>query len=278
MAALACLTVTLSCAAGPAVTDSGSSPAVGAPSTATDGSLLPGEVVGDPGDDESASVQPLADYCAADPPEGVTQRQLAAGDTARLNTAWLGSGSTVAILLPGDDEYGMCGLLFYADYLAQHDVRSVLVDLCGFGQSDCSGDRIADDPAAQVKVVADAVRSDGASRMVLVGTSTGGTLAVMAAKSTRPDALVSLSAPRSYGGKRLATYAGNVTMPALFAYSSQEQADLTEVRRLLPKMPSQRKTLLRVDDGHGYDLLHEEDSAAWTPLASQVLKFIRQAP
>ena len=67
------------------------------------------------------------------------------------------------------------------------------VDLCNHGQSSCLNHPIADDPAAQVKLAVDAARAEGAARVVLVSASLGGSVAVTAAGSAKPDSIVLLS-------------------------------------------------------------------------------------
>ena len=119
-----------------------------------------------------------------------------------INTGWLGSSGTSAGLLHQTDGYGLCGFLFYADYLAEHGVRVVAMDLCGYGQSLCVGRPLGNDPAGQVKVVTDAVRADGATRVVLVGASMGGSVSLTAAKAVEADAIVDLSGPRYSSGPR----------------------------------------------------------------------------
>jgi pimeloyl-ACP methyl ester carboxylesterase len=109
-------------------------------------------------------------------PSGITQSQLETPSGISLNSAWLGSGRTIAVRLHEADGSGMCGFLFYADFLAKRGIRILLVDLCDHGQSICLNDPIADDPGAQVKLAVDAARAEGAERVVLVGASLGGPL------------------------------------------------------------------------------------------------------
>ena len=133
--------------------------------------------------------------CTGEVPSGVEQRSLTATDGSLINTGWLGSGDTSAVLLHQTDGYGLCGFLFYAGYLAKHGVGVVAMDLCGYGQSFCVGRPLGNDPAGQVKVVTDAVRADGATRVVLVGASMGGSVSLTAAKAVEADAIVDLSGP-----------------------------------------------------------------------------------
>jgi hypothetical protein len=79
-------------------------------------------------------------FCTGVIPSGITQGQLQAPNGVSLNSAWLGSGKTTAVLLHEADGSGMCGFLFYADFLARHGIRVLLVDLCNHGQSNCLND------------------------------------------------------------------------------------------------------------------------------------------
>ena len=216
---------------------------------------------------------PLAERCAGAIPAGAEQRTLTASDGTVLNSAWLGSGGTVAVLLHQTDGDGLCGFLFYADYLAQQGLKVALLDVCGYGQSSCLGSPLADDPVAQVKVITDAARADSAQRVVLVGASMGGSTAVSAAATVKADAIVDLSGPAVFEGSDVAADAKHVTMPALFAFAHSDESDLVAVKAQLSKMPSKQKTFLTYDTGHGYDLLRDLSSLEFTPLAARVSQF-----
>jgi dienelactone hydrolase len=219
---------------------------------------------------------PLDRACSGEMPPGIEQRSLTAADGSFINTGWLGSGDTAAVLLHQTDGYGLCGFLFYADYLAQQGVRVVAMDLCGYGQSFCLGKPLGDDPAGQVKVVTDAVRAEGATRVVLVGASMGGSVSLTAAKAVEADAIVDLSGPAVFEKSSVTDDAGNVTMPALFAYSYNDRSDLDAVREALPSMPSKKKEFLTYEVGHGYELLRDSASLELTPLAGRVLGWVRK--
>lgn len=217
---------------------------------------------------------PVPEFCGGAVPGSVEQRQLTSADGATLNTAWLGSGKTVAVLLHQTDGNGLCGFLFYADYLSSRGIRVALVDLCGYGQSSCAGRSLATDPAGQVKQVTDAARADGAGRVVLVGASMGGSVAVTAARTTDPDAIVDLSGPADFEHSAIAGDSQGVTMPALFAFAHTDETDLTAVRRQLAVMPSKRKVFLTFGTGHGYELLRDLTSGDFTPLADRVARWV----
>lgn len=220
------------------------------------------------------SPTPVAQYCGDAVPRSLKQRQLTTTDGAALNTAWLGSGKTVAVLLHQTDGDGMCGFLFYADFLARKGIRVALVDLCGYGQSHCDGRPLDADPAAQIKLVTDAARAEGANRVVLVGASMGGSVAVTAAQAARPDAIVDLSGPADFDRFSISEDAKHITMPALFAFAHLDEPDLVAVRQQLPAMPTTRKVFLTYNTGHGYDLLRDLGSGDPTPLADRVARWV----
>jgi dienelactone hydrolase len=218
--------------------------------------------------------EPISAYCSVEVPEGIRQQQIKAGKDVVLNTGWLGAGDTVAVLLHQTDGDGMCGFLFYAAYLAEHGVRVVLMDFCDYGQSDC-GDAQTE-LTAQVQAVTDAVRDQGAKRVVLVGASLGGSVAVSAAKRTKADAIVDLSGPADFGKLSIADNARSITMPALFAFSDTDRSDLEEVRQNLKRMPAKTKIFLSYPAGHGYELLQDQNSGELNPLADRVQRFVTQ--
>ena len=220
---------------------------------------------------------PISQSCrTATVPAGIEQRPLLADGRVILNTAWLGSGETVAVLLHQTDGDGLCGFLFYAEHLAKAGVRVALLDLCGYGQSACGDAPVSTDPVAQVRLVTEAARSAGARRVVLVGASMGGSLAVTAAAAVRADALVDLSGPAQFDRSDVSSDAPTVTMPALIAFGRTDPADLAAVRRALPTMPTKDKTLLVFKAGHGYDLLRDVYSGELTPLADRVARFVSE--
>ena len=214
-------------------------------------------------------------FCTGVIPSGITQRQLQAPDGVTLNSAWLGSGNTVAVLLHQGDGSGLCGFLFYADFLAKRGIRVALLDLCNNGQSYCVNRSIAEDPGAQVKLVVDAARTEGAQRVVLVGASLGGSVAVTAAGPAKPNTIVVLSGAAKEEYSDITVDAPYVTMPALFAYSLADQADLVAVRSQLKKMPTKKKEFLTYDSGHGYDLLRDVTTEEFSGLATRVTKWVK---
>lgn len=223
-----------------------------------------------------ASMAPPQQVCTGvDIPPGVEQRVLTSSDGSSINTAWLGSGRTVAVLLHQTDGNGLCGMLFYADYLAKRGIRAVAVDLCGYSQSFCQLP-FQDDPVRQVELVSDAVRAEGAGRVVLVGASMGGSLAVAAAGRVDADAVVDLSGPAQFNNLDVADDAASITMPIMVAFGkATDPADLAAVRAQLPAMPTTAKRVVVLPQGHGVELLRGADGTGFSPLARQVLDLVR---
>jgi pimeloyl-ACP methyl ester carboxylesterase len=224
----------------------------------------------------AAPVVPLAQACAfTTVPGDVEQRQVPLPSGSPLSTAWLGSGSTVAVLLHQTDGNGLCGFLFYADVLARRGLRVALLDLCGYGQSaGCVDTQTGSGVTDQVGAVVAAARAEGARRVVLVGASMGGSVAVTTAGAVHADALVDLSGPSQFNTSDLGRDAPSVTMPALFAFGRDtDPSDLADVRAALPAMPTRAKKVLTAASGHGYELLQDADGGRG-PLASAVTRFV----
>jgi pimeloyl-ACP methyl ester carboxylesterase len=223
----------------------------------------------------SPSVRPVAEFCTGmEVPSEAEQRPVPVVEGTELNSVWLGAGGTTAVLLHQTDGNGLCGFLFFADYLAGRGIRVAAVDLCGYGQSACLASPAATDRVAQVGAVVKAARAEGAKRVVLVGASMGGSIAITAAGGTGADAVVDLSGPASFESSDINRDAGSVSMPALFAFSKSDSADLAAVRAALPRMPTKHKIFLTFDIGHGYELLQDLIDDELTPLAPKVAAFV----
>ncbi|QXC61827.1 hypothetical protein KSP35_03045 [Aquihabitans sp. G128] len=201
----------------------------------------------------------------------------------RIQTATIGSGDVVAIFLHQSDRQGMCGFAPFAERLAGEGVRSILVNQCEYGASRCAGGAAAG-PAGWPTVAAAAVaqaRTDGATRVVLVGASAGGTLAVATAgvePAPAIDAIVDLSGPIAYGQLDSEPAAAQVRQAVLVITAPDDPDGPTEAeaKALLAAMPSTDKRLELATEQpgtHGWALLGDE--GAWTPRADEVSAFVR---
>lgn len=127
-------------------------------------------------------------------------------EAARIGPA---TSDTVAVLLPQTS--GLCGWGRWAAAAAGRGVTSLLVNPCGYGASECPADADAD-PLEEVAPAVDLARERyGASRVVLLGTSMGGSLTVMAvAAGADVDAWADVSGPPSWEGVDLADLADDL--------------------------------------------------------------------
>jgi pimeloyl-ACP methyl ester carboxylesterase len=200
-------------------------------------------------------------------------------DGVTLDGAMVGSGQLGAVLIheyPAD----LCGWWPYADYLAHHGVRALIVDLRCFGDSECPGpygDGIADVAAAMR-----ALRQRGARRVWLIGASMGGVISVTAGARLHPAGIVDLSGETSLAGlapvkANALAAAPRLRVPALFVVAKQDQyVTPGEMRAIARHAPSPRKRVivLPASYGHGWDMLLGNTSQ-WSPLAAQVASFIK---
>lgn len=122
-------------------------------------------------------------------------------EAARIGPA---TSDTVAVLLPQIS--GLCGWGRWAAAAAgQAGITSLLVNPCGYGESTCPDDADADPLNEVAPAVARARDELGASRVVLLGTSMGGSLTVMAvAAGADVDAWADVSGPPAWEGTDLA--------------------------------------------------------------------------
>src|SRR5215467_7212512 len=113
---------------------------------------------------------------------GAQARWLPMTDGGRLEANTAGSGAVAVVFLHEIGRAGMCGFAPYAAWLIQHyPVRVVLVNRCGYGQSDCARPTDIFDIRAETEPAVEWARNNGARTVTLVGASGGGGDAIDAA-------------------------------------------------------------------------------------------------
>ena len=198
-------------------------------------------------------------------------------DVGRIPAVTAGSGTTLAVLLHQTDGNGLCGWLAYAaDLVAQPGVQVLAIDMCGYGEARCKGDRSG---PHQVDAVGVAVREArqrlGATRVVVVGASMGGSVALMTA-ATNPDvdAAVDLSGPVDWKGLEVVDGGRALEVPVLVAMADSEGEDeVTGAQSIVDQAPDGSR-FEPAESGHGYDLLLDADAQP-LPLAETVASWIR---
>jgi len=219
------------------------------------------------------------------PPIAPTSTLWLPADGAWFHTGLVGDATetTVAVFVHQSD-MGFCGWYPYAQYLSQRGVRSIMVNLCGYGATLCALDApVLSGGADAVLAAARWARSHGATRVVAVGASMGGTTTVLAASEDgkhQLDAVADLSGPISWLDADISTAGEHITIPSFFAVApGDEVVSTTELESLAAEIHSPAPVLHLDGDGHGWDLLHSSTNrGAFNPLADQLAAFIQGTP
>ena len=226
--------------------------------------------------------QPSA-RCGA-PHSKATVVRFKAADGTGLDGVMVGSG-TVGVVLAHEYDNDLCGAWPFANYLAKRGFRVFAIDMRCFGRSACpQGDaagRVVDDLVAAVAEL----RHRGVTRVALVGSSMGGSAALIAATRVQPavDAVVELSGeanPTSLLRIPLNARAAvqQLTAPAMFVVANLDQfTSVDETRAMYQADKTADKRLLvlpREFDGfHGWMVLTNA-SRGFSSTAPKVTEFI----
>ena len=180
------------------------------------------------------------------------------------------TSETAMVLLPQINA-GLCGWGRFATYAAARGVSSVLVDVCGYGESDCT-DAGIEDVAGQVDLAAQHLRSRGATRVVVVGVSMGGSDAVRAvAGGADVDGWADISGPPTWERVRLLDLAARIDCPGFVAYARSDGAQAYgEAQRLAVRTGAE---FVDGGHGHGWELLQTPFGRP-RPFAGRLLGFV----
>jgi dienelactone hydrolase len=173
-------------------------------------------------------------------------------------------GRTVAVLLHQTDGNGLCGWLEYVPGLLGHGVAVLAVDLCQYGAARCHRGVPATEAVALA--VAHARTTMRAVRVVVVGASMGGSVALMsAAELPGIDAAVDLSGPVDWPGMETVRDGRALDVPVLVAMADDEGTDQVAGARSIVAHAPDGSRFAPAGTGHGYDLLEPlgADVRAW---------------
>jgi pimeloyl-ACP methyl ester carboxylesterase len=189
-------------------------------------------------------------------------------EAARIGPA---ASDTVAVLLPQIS--GMCGWGRWAHAAAgTAGVTSLLVNPCSYGDSTCPDDADSD-PLNEVAPAVELAREQyGAKRVVLVGTSMGGSLTVIAAAAgAEVDGWVDVSGPSGWDGVELADLAPDLPPEGLVVMApSDGEAEFSaaEDLALAAGVP-----FVAGRSGHGWELLTTLTGGRLTRIGARVMDF-----
>ncbi len=184
-----------------------------------------------------------------------------ASDGTRLEGREFGSGNVGVVLahmFPADQRSWWP----FAGTLADDGYRVLTFDFRGYcpgGNAGCSGGskdipKISEDVAAAATYLRDA----GATRVMLIGASMGGTASLLAAAQpeVHPSAIVTLSAPLSFEGLTIdPTTLQNVEAPKLFIAGNGDSTAAQAAQQLYDQALGSRRVEIVPTDDHGTDLL-----------------------
>jgi hypothetical protein len=188
-------------------------------------------------------------------------------EAARIGPA---TNDRVAVLLPQIG--GICGWGRWATAAAEDGLTSLLVSPCGYGETVCTDEEDAD-PLHEVSAAVDVAREDyGAERVVLLGTSMGGSLTVMSvAAGADVDAWADVSGPPSWEGVDLATLAGSLPDDGLVVMAPSDGQAVFAAAQALATAAGVRFVPGR--SGHGWDLLVDPVSGSVTRIGRRLMAF-----
>lgn len=212
--------------------------------------------------------------------EKIRQFTLDQQPRVRLPAVTMGQGRTVVIFLHQTDGDGLCGWLGFASRVTDQPGRAALMfDLCGYGAATCRDRGFRDDQTAQVDLAVRFARQRmNAARVVLVGASMGGSVAVLsAADGMAIDSFVDLSGPVEWLGSDLLKASRRAQVPGLFAMG---RTDGTVAFRTTKAMAAAAPAGSRFEGapyGHGYELV-EDGFGVLQPVGTEVLRWIAKQP
>jgi len=150
----------------------------------------------------------------------------------------------------------------FADRLGEAGYRVLTFDFRGYcpgGDGGCSeGERSVDETPSDLRSAIDALRADGVSRIAVVGSSVGGTAALLvaAADDVRLDAVVALSAPARF--ENLAVGPDTLALvdePKLFIAGTEDASAAQDAQGFFDMSVQPKRLEILTTGDHGADIL-----------------------
>lgn len=193
---------------------------------------------------------------------------------ANLHAVATGRGPTAVVLAHESDD-DACAWAFFVPQLAATGRQVLAFDFSGKGQSDYVGDGRLD---LDVLAAVAQARKQGATKVVVIGASMGGTAVVTAAGAPTSgiDGVVSISAPASYLNADAEAAAAHLKVPAMFAASRRDKT-YAQVAEAMSRSCGCAYPKVFLFDGslHGLELL--KDTSDGPPLRAGIDQLLARA-
>jgi pimeloyl-ACP methyl ester carboxylesterase len=166
----------------------------------------------------------------------------------------------------------------FATDLADRGFRTLTFDFRGYGDSE--GERDIPEIWRDVVAAVRALREDGATRVVVVGASMGGTAALLAAVQEPVDGVVTLSAPSTFMGLTAPPeILAGVSVPKLFVAADGDGTAAQTAQMFYAQSPPPKRVEIVTGTEHGTDLLEGRQSELVKRLVTSFLERVEpQAP
>ncbi|HET6211901.1 MAG TPA: alpha/beta fold hydrolase [Micromonosporaceae bacterium] len=206
--------------------------------------------------------------CPADV-TGLEQVRFGPGGASNLGGVILGTGRT-GVVLAHQTNGDLCMWLEYGTTLAKAGYRVLAMDMPGYGSSyDAQAVPIDDAVAAGATLL----RGTGATKVVLIGASMGGTAVLGAGTKAQPPVagVISLSAPSVFGQVNAAEVVKQLAVPVLYAACASDGSFTDDAKQLYAATPAKTARQLVIDAcfSHGVDTLRDS-----TKIKSAVQAFL----
>lgn len=193
-----------------------------------------------------------------------------AANGATLGGVLAGNGR-VGVVLAHQSDGSVCQWWPFVGQFVQRGFRVLAFDFEGYGASTTAADT-TDSLTVDVRAAAARLRAAGASRIVLIGASMGGTAVLSAAAQRTPGvaAVISLSGPQRIFGADAALAAPRIAVPVLLAAGETDSPYATDANSLYARLRVVQRQLLVVPQTseHGVALMADDGvkSAVFTVL------------
>jgi dienelactone hydrolase len=176
-----------------------------------------------------------------------------AADGFRLAGVVYGTGN-LGVVLANQTNTDLCAWVPFARLLAGRGYRALAFDFRGYGSSPGTG-RL--DYDADVAAAAKTLRREGATAIVLIGASLGGTASLVASSRIAPpvDGVVDLSGPAVFGKLDAVAAARGLRVPLIVVVARGDSVVADDLRTFRAAATAEKQLVTLSGYDHGVDLV-----------------------